>query len=118
MIEHETFRTLLFDAAHWEFEIFVTLVIDGVVLGLFWPFIRKHWYHHLNRDARDKIVAELYTEECPWCGSLKKTHSDVAWQAHQNFQNGKSPKPIIRTHAPNCPCDVCGLKRAEEGVQS
>ena len=31
MIEHETFRTLLFDVAHWEFEIFVTLVFDGLV---------------------------------------------------------------------------------------
>ena len=118
MIEHETFRTLLFDAAHWEFEIFVTVLIDGIVLGLFWPFIRKHWYHHLNRDARDKIVAESHTEECLWCGGLKKAHSDVAWQAHQNFQKHgiNQPPPILRTHAPGCPCDVCGLKR--EGVQS
>ena len=118
MIEHETFRTLLFDRAHWEFEIFVTLVFDGLVLGLLWPFIRRHWNHHLNRDARDKIVADLHTEECSWCGGLKEAHSDVAWRAHQTFRNGKSLRPVLRTHAPACPCDVCGLKRAGEGVQS
>ena len=118
MIEHETFRTLLFDVAHWEFEIFVTLVFDGLVLGLLWPFIRRHWNHHLNRDARDKIVADLHTEECSWCGGLKEAHSDVAWRAHQTFQNGKSLRPVLRTHAPGCPCDVCGLKRAGEGIQS
>jgi hypothetical protein len=119
MIESETFLSLLRDRAHWEFEIFVTLVIDGLVLGILWPFLRKHWYHHLNRDRRDQIVAELHTEECPWCGSLKEAHSEVAWQAHQNFVSGKAPQPILRTHARNCSCDVCGLRRAgEQGVQS
>ena len=118
MIQPETFWTLLRDAAHWEFEIFVTLVFDGLVLGLLWPFIRRHWNHHLNRDARDKIVADLHTEECSWCGGLKEAHSDVAWRAHQTFRNGKSLRPVLRTHAPACPCDVCGLKRAGEGVQS
>ena len=52
-MEHETFLTLLCDRAHWEFEIFVTIVFDGVVLGLCWPFIKKHWNHHADRDRRD-----------------------------------------------------------------
>ena len=51
MIEQpETFWTLLHDRAHWEFEIFVTFVVDIVVLGIFWPFIKKYWNHHLAHD--------------------------------------------------------------------
>ena len=117
MIEHETFRTLLLDRAHWEFEIFVTLVFDGFVLGLLWPFIREHWHHHLNRDSRDQIAAQLRTDECSWCHGLKITHSDIAWKAHQNFsKNGV--RFFNREHAADCPCDVCGLKRAGREVQA
>ncbi len=53
----ETFWTLLHDAAHWEFEIFLMVVFDGIIgyLGfkLFWSFIKKHWNHHLERDERE-----------------------------------------------------------------
>lgn len=123
MIEHETFFTLVRDVAHWEFEVFVTLIVEGLILGMFYPFARKHWHHHLNRDARDQIAAQLHTEECPWCHSLKTAHSDIAWQAHQNFANSGRhgmypPPPIFREHASNCPCDVCGLKRAGQEVHS
>lgn len=117
MIESETFLSLLRDRAHWEFEIFVTFVVDGLVLGIFWPFLWKHWNHHRNRDARDLIVAQLHTEECPWCGSLKAAHSDIAWQAHQNFKKSNLTF-ITREHAVGCQCDVCGLKRARQGVQA
>jgi hypothetical protein len=52
-MEHETFWSLLHDAAHWEFELFLIFVFD-VVLGLLvWPFVRKHWKHHVERDARE-----------------------------------------------------------------
>ena len=55
---HETFWTLLHDTAHWEFEIFLMTIFDGVIgyLGfrIFWPFLRKHWLHHLERDEREK----------------------------------------------------------------
>ena len=55
MPEHETFWTLLGDVAHWEFEIFVTIVFDVVVCGLLWPFVRRHWKHHVERDVREKV---------------------------------------------------------------
>jgi hypothetical protein len=44
--EHETFWNLLRDSAHWEFEIFLIIVVDGLLMGLLWPFIRKHINHH------------------------------------------------------------------------
>ena len=57
MTDPETYWTLLHDAAHWEFELFVGLVemvvfdlIGGLLL---WPVIRKHWKHHLFHDQLD-----------------------------------------------------------------
>ena len=49
--EHqETFWTLLRDPAHWGFEIFLMIVFDGIVGALLWPFVRKHWRHHVSHD--------------------------------------------------------------------
>ena len=54
--EHvETFWTLLRDAAHWEFELFLMLLFDGVIGLLLWPFIRKHWKHHVRRDHKEGV---------------------------------------------------------------
>jgi hypothetical protein len=48
---HETFWSLLGDAAHWEFEIFLILIFDvliGVVLARpFKKYIHKHFH---NKD--------------------------------------------------------------------
>lgn len=61
----ETFWTLLHDSAHWEFEIFLMVIFDGVIgyLGfkLFWPFIKKHWKHHVERDERESAGAGIGT---------------------------------------------------------
>lgn len=40
-MDHETFWTLMRDRAHWEFELFVMVVFDGLLFGLLWPFCRK-----------------------------------------------------------------------------
>ena len=60
---HETFWSLLKDAAHWEFEIFLMVLFDLVLGGLLWPFLRKHWLHHAARDRRDREqVIAPYTD--------------------------------------------------------
>jgi hypothetical protein len=46
----ETFWTLLHDAPHWEFELFLMLVFDGIVGAMLWPFFKRHWKHHIARD--------------------------------------------------------------------
>ena len=52
-MEQETFWTLLHSSAHWELEIFLTILQD-VVLGLIvWPFVSKHLRHHFERDERE-----------------------------------------------------------------
>ena len=55
IIETETFWTLLRDKAHWEFEIFVSLVVDVVFVGLIWQRVKKHWNHHLARDKKEGL---------------------------------------------------------------
>jgi hypothetical protein len=48
--ETETVWTLLSNGAHWQFEIITSIVFDLVVVGIMWPFIQKHWGHHLEAD--------------------------------------------------------------------
>ena len=59
----ETFNSLLHDRAHWEFELLVgfieMLVLDGLIIGLCWPFVRKHWQHHVDRDEIEEIEKTL-----------------------------------------------------------
>lgn len=52
---HETFWTLLRDGAHWEFELFLIVVVDLIILGVLWPIFRRHWKHHKERDAREGV---------------------------------------------------------------
>ena len=54
-MQSETFWTLLRDRAHWEFELFLMVLFDGVVGALLWPFIKRHWDHHLSRDLDDTL---------------------------------------------------------------
>lgn len=49
--EHvETFWSLVTDIAHWELEVFIMVVVDGIALGLAWPWLKKHYSHHLAHD--------------------------------------------------------------------
>lgn len=47
----ETFLTLLRDAAHWEFELFLMLAVDGLVLGLGWRFFHRWLHRHFNKEV-------------------------------------------------------------------
>jgi hypothetical protein len=49
----ETFWTLLHNAAHWEFEIFLMILFDLIIGGLAWPFVKKHWKHHVEHDRME-----------------------------------------------------------------
>ena len=75
--EHaETFMTLLTNVAHWEFELFLMLLIDGLALGMAWPFIRKHWGHHVKHDEAHPETAtvtvvgntQTFNKGCPFAG--------------------------------------------------
>lgn len=51
-MEHETFWTLFRDPAHWQFEIFLIALFDGIIGVLIWPRIRKFLRHHKTDDER------------------------------------------------------------------
>jgi hypothetical protein len=53
MMTPETFWTLLHDPAHWEFEIFLMVIFDGVIGAALLPWIKKHWNHHIARDKEE-----------------------------------------------------------------
>ena len=52
MVEQETFWTLLFDPSHWEFEIFLMIIFDGLIGALIWPRIKKWFQHHEEDDSK------------------------------------------------------------------
>ena len=56
--EPETFVSLARDLAHWEFEIFLMIIFDGIVGAIAWPLVKKHWQHHIARDRREALEAE------------------------------------------------------------
>ena len=70
----ETFWTLLHNAAHWEFEIFLMLLFDGIIAGVCAPFVRKHWQHHVAHDQRDTAYSRSLKPDpadCPDCEKPK-----------------------------------------------
>lgn len=75
MATPETFWTLLRDSAHWEFEIFLMILVDVVILGIFWPFLRKHWQHHVDRD---RAIASIMNPKS-WTDSTPLKDSSVTW---------------------------------------
>ncbi len=58
IMEHETFWTLLQNASHWEFELFLMFIFD-VVIGLFlWPRIKRWKRHHTGDDNKLKWLEQ------------------------------------------------------------
>jgi hypothetical protein len=29
------------------------LLFDGIIGALLWPFIKRHWNHHIDRDKKE-----------------------------------------------------------------
>lgn len=44
----ETFLGLLGNLAHWEFELFLMLAVDGLMLGLAWPLFHRWLHRHFR----------------------------------------------------------------------
>lgn len=63
----ETFFDLLKSAAHWEFEIFLTLIFDGLLGAMLWPWASKHWKHHIARDRAEIKPVETPEGICLAC---------------------------------------------------
>lgn len=46
----ETYWALLTSLPHWGLEITIMIVFDGLVGALAWPFVKRHWRHHVKHD--------------------------------------------------------------------
>lgn len=80
----ETFGELLRSPGHWAFEIFLMVLFDGIIVGLLFPFARKHWKHHVARDRAEttKVIPE-YTD---WSGFPEHPSSSLPTRAGQTHQ--------------------------------
>ena len=52
-MEKETFQSLFFDLAHWEFEIFLMVLFDFILGFIGWrlvlqPILKKWFSHHVD----------------------------------------------------------------------
>ncbi len=54
----ESFWVLLKDPAHWEFELFLMVVFDGLIGAIAWPLIKRH-IHRDVRHAEDHFHVDL-----------------------------------------------------------
>lgn len=61
-MEHETFWTLLQDGAHWQFEIFLILLVDGLIGAIIWPFLKRIYSKNPHHESDDKKIAALETK--------------------------------------------------------
>lgn len=125
MIISETFSDLLRDRAHWEFEIFLQLLIDGLILGILWPFLYKHIRHHLDRDRSEKLKERNDAERILY--RFKTAYPSIA-QWHAQLEN--AAKEMNREFPPGlcyfCKsptitdsndierCDICGAYRIQD----
>lgn len=60
----ESFWTLVRSAAHWEFELALMLVVDGILLGVVWPLVgrrlaRFRWHHTEDHAELDELRARI-----------------------------------------------------------
>lgn len=67
----ETFWSLLHNSAHWEFELFLMVLVDGMILGVGWnliwnKYLRQHWQHHLDRDKKVEPRSHWGDTELPY----------------------------------------------------
>jgi len=53
-MEHVTFWDLFRSLAHWEFEIFMIILLDIVIGILIWPRVKRFFIHH--KADHDKLT--------------------------------------------------------------
>ena len=94
-MEHETFFTLLKDLPHWEFELFLMFIFDGVIgLGIWQYGIKKFFIHH---EEDDKKIAVLEKEVEILCKFIEIHHPSFATIKHdldewKNSNKDNKPK--------------------------
>lgn len=112
MTMNETFWSLFTNAAHWEFELFLMVLFDGVIIGALFPFLRKHWKHHTDRDTKDDVtfgqVARKVADMRGWSGLRPKVQD---WSlSHPSHYPGPDPFATWPGSPPYADTDSFGFK--------
>lgn len=102
---HETFWTLLRDRAHWEFEIFLMILFDVILAGIWQFFARMH-----RRKAQP---VKMKTPEgiCDGCGGTVKhlIESSLKWcLGCGHIKVADQPKVVPETFSEMVLCNGCG----------
>lgn len=103
----ETFFEMLRNPAHWAFEIFVTVIFDGLVVGLFWPVVKACWKAHRAEADAQSLAAEekVMTEKLVASVGARWT----SWRHHRN-PNIIHPTPaMVHFTANMCPACAASL---------
>lgn len=97
MHEAETFMDLLYSAAHWQFEILVSVVFLICETLIFWPIYRAISKHHTKDDDKiaklEQDVAFLKT-----CLSEKKDHTKTGSWSRSNqkaLESSSNQKEVV-----------------------
>lgn len=85
--EHETFFSLLSDASHWEFEGFIQIVVDGLLIGTFWRlFLRPKWQrwtsHHSSDDKKIEVLERDFSRSSASVSELEQKVKVLEEQIH------------------------------------
>lgn len=105
----ETFGDLLANAAHWEFEIFLMLLFDGLIIGVGWKFVRKHWAHHIARDERETVQDWSMNPVSKDAGHVVK---QKCW-AESWYQHGMAAEEVKRRAARCVDCSQSSFGKCD-----
>jgi hypothetical protein len=75
-LQSETLWSILCSPAHWIAEIVITVLIDGVLLGLFWPVVRNCWLVWRGQDWAKRVRATDEQMLYNFKNSAVSTHCD------------------------------------------
>ena len=108
MIESETFRSLLCDRAHWEFELFLMLLFDGIVGCILYPFALKHWKHHVMHDRHDSEKEWAAADGMRLCRvQWDELAKDITPGGMRTPRGGEVAEPLPPVKHSDGWCDIC-----------
>lgn len=79
IIGEEDFWFLLHNLAHWEFEIFLMVLFDGLLLGLLYPLFKKWLAAHDAKKHAHEHCGDIHDVEPDEDGLCSTCAEDMEW---------------------------------------
>ena len=88
-LQSESLWSILCSPAHWIAEIIVSVVFDGLLLGLFWPMIRNCWrtWQHARPQQYDWSLNPIAArnDHLPDCPNPNCVQGKFMYLPHSKF---------------------------------